>query len=85
MPYERVPVRELLHIFADKPDDFVVTTADLSGRWTVGELRELATKGQAIDLPHVLPSASLPTEAIWRTGSSTSRKLWGHKPKESRG
>lgn len=63
--YERVPAREWLEHVADLDAAAIVVSADGLQRWTVGELRELAAKGQAIDVPRVLPTKG----RIWEAGT----------------
>jgi hypothetical protein len=51
--YQRVPAREWMTDLYGKPDSYIVRSADGLHQWTAGELRELARKGQAIDVPNV--------------------------------
>ena len=63
--YERVPAREWLDDIAHLPDYAVLRGADGVLEWTAGEIRALAAKGQAIDVPRVRQTAG----TIWEIGT----------------
>lgn len=63
--YDRIPARELLDLFSEKPDTAIIRTDDGLQGWTAGELRALAAKGQAVDLPRSISTVG----TIWEIGS----------------
>lgn len=67
--HERVPARELLELLAGAPDSWRISLA-FGADYTVGELRELAERGQAVDVPRDVPD-------LWRVEvESDGRRLW---------